>query len=589
MNTSSWTVRMRLALGFGVVCALMLVILGVGLFSMSRIQAGVVNIVDDRIPKIDASNTILTQVGDIANALRDMMLTADAGERQKQTDNIVQSRSVIKKNVELLEQLIILPKGKELLQQLKTQRSKYVAGQDALIALIKADKADEAKTYLAAELRPLQQSYQAVIKALIADQVELMDATAKTADETYAQARTAMLALGVLALLAAVGIGYMITRSLLKELGGEPSEAADLALAVSQGDFTRTVALQAGDTTSLIASLVAMQGNLAQIVTTVRTGSESVATASAEIAQGNNDLSARTEQQASALEETAASMEELGSTVKQNADSARQANQLAQNASTVAVKGGEVVGQVVETMKGINESSRKISDIISVIDGIAFQTNILALNAAVEAARAGEQGRGFAVVASEVRSLAGRSAEAAKEIKQLINASVERVEHGTTLVDEAGTTMAEVVSSIRRVTDIMGEISAASNEQASGVAQVGEAVTQMDQATQQNAALVEEMAAAASSLKGQASELVQAVAFFKLAGHGGAAHSMPRTAVRAPAAQAKPFKGTERRALAAPKGGAASKPAAPKPAPAAAPKTQSKPAPAGGDDDWETF
>jgi methyl-accepting chemotaxis protein len=240
-------------------------------------------------------------------------------------------------------------------------------------------------------------------------------------------------------------------------------------------------------------------------------------------------------------------------------------------------------------MKGINDSSKKISDIISVIDGIAFQTNILALNAAVEAARAGEQGRGFAVVASEVRSLAGRSAEAAKEIKMLINASVERVEHGTTLVDQAGTTMAEVVSSIRRVTDIMGEISAASSEQASGVAQVGEAVTQMDQATQQNAALVEEMAAAAGSLRSQANELVQSVAFFKVAAHAGAASSMPRTAVRAPAAQAKPFKGDERRAIGT--SSTAHKPAAtarPMSA-AAAPKTQTKPAPAGGDDDWETF
>ncbi|QTN30362.1 MCP four helix bundle domain-containing protein [Rhodoferax sp. AJA081-3] len=596
MSISSWSVRLRLTIGFGLVCALMLVILGVGLLSVARVDGVLRTVVDTSVPKIDAAYTIEIQANNQSIAVRDMLLASDAADRQKQAEIIAQARTIAAKNVELLEQLIVMPKGKELLSKVKEQRSKYVAAQDALVAMITADKADEAKAYLHKELRPLLDSYMAGLTELAAFQTEAMDAVAKVGDETYRQARTVMLVLGVLALLVAAALGYFITRSLLKELGGEPGVAADLAQAVSQGDFTRNVVLQAGDTTSLMASLGTMQGNLAQIVTTVRAGSEGVATASAEIAQGNNDLSARTEQQASALEETAASMEELGSTVKQNADSARQANQLAQSASSVAVQGGKVVEQVVETMKGINESSRRIADIISVIDGIAFQTNILALNAAVEAARAGEQGRGFAVVASEVRSLAGRSAEAAKEIKQLINASVERVEHGSALVDQAGTTMTEVVDSIRRVTDIMGEISAASSEQASGVAQVGEAVTQMDQATQQNAALVEEMAAAAGALKGQAQELVQAVAFFKLGASTSQAPSLPRTAVRAPAAQAKPFKGEERRAIAASSAAAARKPAAtapqpaaPKPAAAAAPKTQSKPAPAGGDDDWETF
>jgi methyl-accepting chemotaxis protein len=581
------------------VCGLLLLILGVGLFSLSRLEGGIINIVDVRIPKMDASHAMLTQTDAIAIALRNMMLASDAEDRKKQGEVIIQARSVIATNLDLLDQTVTEPKGKELLQQVKDQRTKYIAGQESLMALVLADKADEAKTYLSGVLRPILLTYKAAIAASATYQVEQMEGAASTAKDTYSQARTLMIALGVLALGLAAAIGFLITRSLLRELGGEPSAAAALAHAAALGDFTQTVKVATGDSSSLMASLGAMQGSLAKVVTTVRHGSEGVATASAEIAQGNNDLSARTEQQASALEETAASMEELGATVKQNADSARQANQLAQSASTVAVKGGQVVGQVVETMKGINESSRKISDIISVIDGIAFQTNILALNAAVEAARAGEQGRGFAVVASEVRSLAGRSAEAAKEIKMLINASVERVEHGTSLVDEAGTTMAEVVSSIRRVTDIMGEISAASNEQSMGVQQVGEAVTQMDQATQQNAALVEEMAAAASSLKGQAHELVQAVAFFKV-GAGGYSASLPPSAVRSSVPPTTPYKGAERRTQAA-SGGPAKRrsTAAPKapsaPAAARAPvptlttKVRSKPAPAGGDEDWETF
>ncbi|WP_083686136.1 methyl-accepting chemotaxis protein [Rhodoferax koreense] len=319
------------------------------------------------------------------------------------------------------------------------------------------------------------------------------------------------LAVGV----ALLAFGTMMTRGLLRQFGGEPSAAVDIARGVAQGDLSMPIRLAPGDERSVMASLKNMQTSLSQTVLQVRRNAEGVATASAEISHGNNDLSARTEQQASALQQTAASMEELSSTVKQNADNARQANQLAQSASTVAVRGGDVVGQVVETMKGINDSSKKIADIISVIDGIAFQTNILALNAAVEAARAGEQGRGFAVVASEVRSLAQRSADAAKEIKNLISASVERVDQGTTLVDQAGVTMQEVVTAIRRVTDIMGEISAASTEQSQGVSQVGEAVTQMDQATQQNAALVEQSAAAAQSLNDQAEQLVRAVSVFR--------------------------------------------------------------------------
>jgi methyl-accepting chemotaxis protein len=313
--------------------------------------------------------------------------------------------------------------------------------------------------------------------------------------------------------LAGSAVAWWLIRAITIPL----NKAKDIAREVANGDLTEHIDIQSdNETGQLLSALKDMQASLVKVVANVRRAAENVASATTQIAEGNNDLSARTEAQASSLEETAASMEELSTTVRQNANSARQANELAMNASSVAVRGGDVVGEVVETMKGINESSKRIADIISVIDGIAFQTNILALNAAVEAARAGEQGRGFAVVASEVRSLASRSAEAAKEIKTLIGASVERVAKGTVLVDQAGTTMRELVAAIGKVTDLMGEITIASNEQAGGVSQVGEAVQQMDEVTQQNSALVEEMAAAASSLKFEANDLVQVVAIFKL-------------------------------------------------------------------------
>jgi len=412
-------------------------------------------------------------------------------------------------------------------------------------------------------------------------------------EETFWRSAAVLITISALLTLVIATLAWGMLRALARQLGGEPQYTAEVVQQIAEGNLSIDVHTRPGDETSLLHAVRLMRDKLTVMVGQVRDSTQSITTASAEIAAGNHDLSSRTENQASALEETAASMEQLGSTVRQNADNARAANQLAVNASQVAEQGGSVVAEVVDTMKGINEASSKIADIIGVIDGIAFQTNILALNAAVEAARAGEHGRGFAVVASEVRALAGRSADAAKEIKSLITASVSRAEQGSELADKAGTTMAEVVSSIRRVTDIVGEISAASQEQSQGVAQVGEAITQIDHVTQQNAALVEEMAAAASSLSTQAHDLADAMSVFRLvqnASHSPLAASVAAVARRPaapapvaakPAAAAVVDKPVATRKSAAPVAGAVT--------PAALPAAKPKPAAAGQEDDWESF
>jgi len=589
MNFSNMKVGARLGLGFALVILAGLVVAVFGRVQLGNVNEEVKLLVEDRMVKVEQLAQVKDNLNLVARAVRNIALLSDEKGMLAEKQRIEEART---KNAELLKKLndsIKSPEGRQLLQKINDIRGPYNAATDKSIALGLASRVEEARDVLIKENRPLQAAYFKALGELIDMQQKAMNESAQHVQNIAISTGWLMLIIAGAAALVGALIAWALTRSITRQLGGEPDYAANVAREIAAGNLAVDVQIRAGDDASLLVAMKAMRDSLAQVVNRVRHGSESVASASTQIAQGNHDLSGRTEEQASALEETAASMEELGSTVKQNADNARQANQLAQSASTVAVKGGEVVAQVVDTMKGINDSSRKINDIISVIDGIAFQTNILALNAAVEAARAGEQGRGFAVVAGEVRSLAGRSAEAAKEIKTLITDSVERVEQGTALVDQAGSTMQEVVSSIRRVTDIMGEISAASSEQSQGVAQIGEAVTQMDQTTQQNAALVEEMAAAASSLQSQAQDLVQAVGVFKLADNGTSGRQLlPRAAPRGassgqPSSISVERRNTEDRAT------TVSRPPAKAGTPAPVIAVTDKAAPKNGTDDWESF
>ncbi len=471
-----------------------------------------------RVPQLQRMAALELNVTRVSLQIRHGILSRTPEELSVTLADIGSKRKLIEQAISDYDKAITTVGGRERFERLKPLVDKFWQFGEPNIKLIQDGQKAEAFAFLVDKTIPARNE----LLAAIGDSVKFQEATLH--DELAHIRDDASMTLKVLVTMVLASIAGLIlfAWSIARVLRRRVATSQAVAEYVRDGDLTRAVHDSTRDEFSpLLGALGAMQLSLTQVVAGVRSSAEGVATASAQIAQGNADLSQRTETQASALQQTAASMEELSATVRQNADNAKQANQLAHGASTVAVKGGTVVNQVVDTMRGINDSSRKIVDIISVIDGIAFQTNILALNAAVEAARAGEQGRGFAVVAAEVRSLAQRSAEAAKEIKSLITASVQRVEQGTVLVDEAGTTMQEVVSSIKRVTDIMGEISSASVEQSSGVAQVGEAVTQMDRATQQNAALVEESAAAAASLSTQAQQLLEAVGVFKL-GHGAA-------------------------------------------------------------------
>ncbi|WP_394790447.1 methyl-accepting chemotaxis protein [Rhodoferax sp.] len=584
---SNLSITRRLGLGFALILLLFLASVLVGITKLNSSAASTQYMLHS---PIQTERLISDWYRDIHTSVRRTTAIAKSSDASLATyfaQDATESSERSSKAQKAVEALMTTDEEKKLFAAIGEASKNYVANRDAVSALKKDGKSDEANLLLEQKFTPAGKAYMDALEALMKAQRQDIDQEAQDISDNNTQGRNLLIGLGAVGLFLGMGSAWWLAGSIILPLAGANAAARQVAA----GDLSSRIDSSGSDEVGqLLTSLQDMQANLVKVVGSVRQGADSISTASAEIAQGNHDLSARTENQASALEQTAASMEQLNSTVRQNADNARQANQLAVQASTVATQGGEVVGQVVQTMKGINDSSQKIADIISVIDGIAFQTNILALNAAVEAARAGEQGRGFAVVASEVRSLAGRSAEAAKEIKNLISASVDRVSQGTALVDQAGITMQEVVLSIRRVADIVGEISAASSEQSAGVSQVGEAITQIDQVTQQNAALVEEMAAAASSLQSQAADLVQVVSVFKL--DGAAVLQTPRPAVvTAPRASAPLV-----RPIAARPHAAAPKAVAPRPAakPAAPPRISAPVAKAAklakdDGDDWTSF
>ncbi len=522
MSFDRFSVRSRLLGGFGFLAGIVLLLSAAAIHALASAHADYADYVNEVAVRLNLAKDVLDATNARAVGARNLVLVTNPADQAREKAATEAAQQKVERSIAELKKMLAADPGvgereRSLLAEVERVEARYGPVALRIVGLATGGKREEAISAMNADCRPLLAALLKATDEFIAEGTAQGQAQVARAEADYTRQRNGLIVAGVLAVLSATALALLITRGITRALGAEPAALAAVAQRVAQGNLSPVEGAARASADSVLASLGRMQQGLSAVVTQVRAASESIATGSEQIATGNVDLSQRTEEQASNLQQTAASMEQLNSTVKNNADTARQANQLAGSASQAAEKGGAAMSQVVATMQDISESSKRIADIIGVIDGIAFQTNILALNAAVEAARAGEQGRGFAVVAGEVRSLAQRSAEAAKEIKSLIGASGDRVEAGSRLVGEAGATMSEVVGQVRRVADLIGEISAATIEQASGIGQVNDAVTQLDQVTQQNAALVEEGAAAAESLRQQAGRLTEAVRVFKLA------------------------------------------------------------------------
>lgn len=579
----------RLLSGFALMMLISVALAAVAIVELRKVNLSIQELVSDRMVKVDKFNQLKDSLQSVGRFARNAALSKDEAVANAELAKMKAPREKASALVAELGKIVSDPKSLQLLKTINDTIPPYEAGLDKINVLARQFLEDDAIKLLLGPVQDLQTTLFNAVDEAIAVEQRNANESALTAGSAVSATTTQVTIIVIVAVIVGLVVATAVTRGIWVQLGAEPGQVAHAVGLVADGDLTQQIVLRDGDTTSVMAAVRRMQEKLAQTVATIRSGASNVSLSSSQIAQGNHDLSNRTENQAANLEETAASMEQMNATVASSADAARQANKLSASASDVAARGGQLVSQVVTTMGGIQTSSQRIADIIGVIDGIAFQTNILALNAAVEAARAGEQGRGFAVVASEVRTLAQRSADAAKQIKGLIQASVETVDKGARLVEEAGATMNEIVSQVQQVTTLIGSIDSASSEQSSGISQVSQAISNLDRMTQQNAALVEESMAAADTLKSEASNLTQAIGFFRLV-HNDEAAPWPVSVVRQRPASAHlrllPNAGTSKRpatAIAVSKKSAA-KPSLTGPKPATSVViTQAK------SDAWESF